>query len=84
MTSSTKDGDLIICGKCQYRWRSKRPGFFGWTCPACGSKAPIMAELNQTALAQGASNSQEKIKQLKRVINAPFETSYHFPPPNLR
>lgn len=83
--AANSNADLIVCGSCNHRWYSKRPGFFGWECPKCHSKAPIMAELsqNRNQLVQGSSNynKQERIKRLKRVINAPFEVTYHMPPP---
>ena len=71
VTPDLKYAQLITCGKCNFKWYSNREGIFD--CPRCNSTGPIMAELNNARLAQGSNyNREQKIKELKRVINFPF------------
>ena len=74
VTPDLKYAQLITCGKCNFKWYSNREGIFDYgPCPRCDSTGPIMAELNQARLAQGSNyNREQKIKELKRVINFPF------------
>ncbi|MGC1133750.1 MAG: hypothetical protein WA941_13070 [Nitrososphaeraceae archaeon] len=74
VTPDLKYAQLITCGKCNFKWYSNREGIFDYgPCPRCNSTSPLMAELNQKRLAQGANGAkQEKIKELQRVIDAKF------------
>ncbi|MGH9978877.1 MAG: hypothetical protein ACRD8Z_24050 [Nitrososphaeraceae archaeon] len=60
--------DLLRCSKCGFKYWSNTK----LDCPKCNSH-----------LIQGSA-TRDRIKELQRVIRAPFETSYHFPPPNLK
>lgn len=75
VTPELEYADLITCGKCNFKWYSNKEGIFDHgPCPRCKSTSPIMAELNQQRLAQGANFSKrQKIKELKRVIKLKWE-----------
>lgn len=77
-----KCADLITCGRCDFRWFSNKEGIFNHgPCPRCGSKSPIMAELNQQRLAEGAdfsrNNSQPVVQNMPHTSRwvVPFWTS---------
>jgi hypothetical protein len=75
VTSDLKYAELITCGKCNFKWYSNKGSIFGHgPCPRCKSKSPMMAEFNRNRLAQGANfTEQQKLNELKRVINLKWE-----------
>lgn len=77
ITPDLKYADLITCGKCNFKWYSNKRRIFGnGPCPRCRSKGPIMTELNQNRLTQGANFSKrQKLKELNRIINLKWEIS---------
>ena len=66
VTPDLKYSDLLRCSKCGYKYWSNT----NLPCPECNSH-----------LVQGSA-TRDRIAELKRVVNAPFSVSYHFPSPN--
>ena len=81
VTPDLKYADLITCGRCNFMWYSNKEGMFDYgPCPRCDSTGPIVAELNQARLAQGANDvKREKLKELQKVIEAKYKVEAKSP-----
>jgi hypothetical protein len=76
VTPNLKYADLITCGKCNFKFYSNKEGIDQGPCPKCEG-GPTMADSNLLRLAQ--ASTEEKVKQLRRVLNAPFEVDVNMP-----